>query len=191
VKVQGRLGRPGHPPQRTTEGPSRRNRDGTGSERSETDPGRTSKEGGSEVMRVMLVGILLMMAGSGAGCSLAPKSFRDMIHPAPIVRARAVGLDDKEPEWVAIPAMIERLNDADRVVRMTANDGLKERTRRDFGFVAWAPPEERAKAVDRWRAWWKERQAQAAYPKDEDLTKVSTRTARGRRIGWRGDQGGN
>ena len=114
-----------------------------------------------------------------------------MIHPAPIVRARAVGLDDKQPEWVAIPAMIDRLNDPDRVVRMTANDGLKERTRRDFGFVAWAPAEERARAVDRWRAWWKERQAQAAYPKDDQLTKVSTRPARGRRIGRRGDQGGN
>ena len=92
-----------------------------------------------------------------------------MIHPAPIVRARAVGLDDKQPEWVAIPAMIERLNDPDRVVRMTANDGLKERTHRDFGFVAWAPPEERAKAVGRWKAWWEERRAQAAYPKDDEF----------------------
>jgi hypothetical protein len=143
------------------------------------------------VKRVFLVGTLLMMAGSGAGCSLAPKSFRDMIHPAPIVRARAVGLDDKQPESVAIPAMIERLDDPDRVVRMTANDGLKERTHRDFGFVAWAAAEERAKAVDRWRAWWKERQAQAAYPKDENLTKVSARPARRRWIGWRDDQGGN
>jgi hypothetical protein len=142
------------------------------------------------VKRVFLVGFLMLAAGSGAGCSLAPKSFRDMIHPAPIVRARAVGLDDKEPERVAIPAMIDRLNDPDRVVRMTANDGLKERTRRDFGFVAWAPEAERASAVDRWRAWWKGRQAQAAYPKDENLTKVSARPARRRWIGWRDDQGG-
>ena len=141
--------------------------------------------------RVFLVGFLSIAALSGTGCSLAPKSFRDMIHPAPIVRARAVGLEDREPERVAIPAMIDRLNDADRVVRMTANDGLKERTRRDFGFVAWAPEAERAGAVDRWQAWWKDRQAQAAYPKDENLTRVSTRTARGRRIGRKGLQGGN
>ena len=45
-----------------------------------------------------------------------------MIHTAPIVRARSVGLGDKQPEWVAVPAMIERLNDPDRVVRMTAHD---------------------------------------------------------------------
>jgi hypothetical protein len=142
------------------------------------------------VNRVLLVGLLLPMAGSGMGCSLAPKSFRDMIHPAPIVRARAVGLDEKQPEWVAVPALIERLNDPDRVVRMTANDGLKERTKRDFGFVAWAPADERARAVSRWKAWWEERRGQAAYPKDENLTKVTTRPARRRRIGGAGVQGG-
>jgi hypothetical protein len=142
------------------------------------------------VKRVFLLGLLLPMAASGMGCSLAPKSFRDMIHPAPIVRARAVGLDDKQPEWVAVPALIDRLNDPDRVVRMTANDGLKERTKRDFGFVAWAPADERAKAVARWKAWWEERRAQAAYPKDDDLRKVATRPNRRRRNGDTVDQGG-
>jgi len=142
------------------------------------------------VKRVGLVGFLLATAILGPGCSLAPKSFRDMIHPAPIVRARALGLDEQQPEWVAVPAMIERLNDPDKVVRMAANDGLKERTRRDFGFVPWAPPEERAKAVARWKVWWDERRAQAAYPKDESLLKVANRPARRRRIGKKGDQGG-
>ena len=60
-----------------------------------------------------------------------------MIHASPIVRARAVGLEDQEPEWVAIPAMIARLGDPDRVVRLTANEELKKRTHRDFGYVAW------------------------------------------------------
>ena len=145
--------------------------------------GRTSREGGPAVKRVFLVGLLLSAVVSGSGCSLAPKSFRDMIHPAPIVRARAVGLDDKQPEWVAVPALIARLNDPDRVVRMTANDGLKERTQRDFGFVPWAPPEERAAAIGRWKAWWDERRAQAAYPRDDSLRKVTTRPARRRRNG--------
>ncbi len=140
--------------------------------------------------RVVLVGLLLATVASGSGCSLAPKSFRDMIHPAPIVRARALGLDEKQPEWVAVPAMIARLNDSDKVVRMAANDGLKERTRRDFGFVAWASPEERAKAVERWKVWWADRRAQAAYPKDESLLKVANRPARRRRNGDQGDQGG-
>lgn len=140
--------------------------------------------------RVMLGGLLLATLASSSGCSLAPKSFRDMIHPSPVVRARALGLDDKQPDWVVIPAMIERLNDPDKVVRMVANDGLKERTRRDFGFVAWSPPEERAKAVAAWKAWWEERRAQAAYPKDESLLRVANRPARRRRNGGKGDQGG-
>jgi hypothetical protein len=142
------------------------------------------------VKRVFLVGLLLATVGSGPGCSLAPKSFRDMIHPAPIVRARALGLDEKQPEWVAVPAMIARLNDPDKVVRMAANDGLKERTRRDFGFVAWASPEERAKAISRWKVWWEDRRKQAAYPKDESLLKVANRPARGRRNGSSGAQEG-
>ncbi len=140
--------------------------------------------------RVFLVGLSIALGVSGAGCSLAPKSFRDMIHPAPIVRARAVGLDDQQPEWVAVPALIARLNDPDRVVRMTANDGLKERTHRDFGFVAWASPEERGQAIGRWKAWWEERRAQAAYPKDDDSRKVATRSGRRRRNGAPDDQGG-
>jgi hypothetical protein len=113
-----------------------------------------------------------------------------MIHPAPIVRARAVGLDEKQPESVAIPALIDRLNDPDRVVRMTANDGLKERTQRDFGFIPWAPAEERGQAIGRWKVWWEERRAQAGYPKDDSLRKVSARANRRRRNGDTVDQGG-
>lgn len=140
---------------------------------------------------LLLVAFLLSLAVSGTGCSLAPKSFRDMIHTAPIVRARSVGLGVDQPEWVAVPAMIERLNDPDRVVRMTAHDALKARTKRDFGFIAWAPADERARAVERWRVWWKDRSAQAAYPKDDELRRVSTRPDRGqKRRRLAGGQGG-
>ena len=78
-----------------------------------------------------------------SGCSLAPKNFRDMLAPAPIVRARAVGMGANQPDSVAVPALIDRLNDPDPVVRMTANDALKKRTSRDFEFVPWASVEER------------------------------------------------
>lgn len=139
--------------------------------------------------RVFLFGMLCPLVISGAGCSLAPRSFRDMIHPAPVVRARAVGLGDDQPEWVAVPALIDRLNDPDRVVRMASSDALKARTGRDFGFLPWAPPEERAQAVERWRAWWKQRQ-QAAYPNSGTSTKVATRPARTRRRADPDVQGG-
>ena len=121
------------------------------------------------------------LIGLVPGCSLAPKSFRDMLAPAPIVRARAVGLGEDQPEWVAVPAMLDRLGDPDPVVRMTAHDGLKKRTHQDFGFVPWASAEERQVAVGRWRGWWDARAGQAAYPKDEQLRKVAVQTDRRRK----------
>ena len=142
-------------------------------------------EGGPAVKRARLFWVVCCLAGPllalGSGCSLAPKSFRDMLAPAPIVRARAVGLGENQPEWVAVPAMLDRLNDPDEVVRMTANEELKKRTHRDFGFNFVAPAEERKLAVDRWRAWWTDRAQQAAYPKDDQLRKVAAQTDRKRR----------
>jgi hypothetical protein len=69
------------------------------------------------------------------------------------MRARAVGLADSQPDAQVIPTLVGRLNDSDPVVRLAANEELKKRTRRDFGFQAWAGQEERATAVSRWRAW--------------------------------------
>lgn len=145
------------------------------------------------MLRAAIVGRCLatVVALGMSGCSLAPKNFRDMLAPAPIVRARAVNLSDDQPEWVAVPALIDRLADSDPVVRMTANNALKKRTGRDFGFAEWGSPVERQAAVDRWRGWWDDRARQAAYPKDDQLRKVSAQPAPKRRR-WRrgGGQGG-
>ncbi|MBX6313756.1 MAG: hypothetical protein IRY99_12685 [Isosphaeraceae bacterium] len=97
-----------------------------------------------------LVPVLL----AGLGCSIAPRDFRDLVDPAPLVRARSVGMGRSLPDAVVIPSLIERLGDPDRVVRMSAHEELKLRTGQDFGFVPWADPPERAAAVARWRAWW-------------------------------------
>lgn len=87
------------------------------------------------------------------GCGLAPHSFRKIKHPAPLVRARSVGLGDREPDSQVVPALIGRLDDEDPVVRMAAHEELRQRTGQDFGYVAWSSPEERAQAVSRWRTW--------------------------------------
>ncbi len=93
----------------------------------------------------------------GLGCSIAPKTFQSLSNPAAIVRARAVGLGTQLPEWQVIPPLIERLNDADAVVRLSAHEELRRRTGQDFGFVPWADAAERAPAVQRWRDWWEGR----------------------------------
>ena len=101
----------------------------------------------------MVIALGALAVGPGCG-SLTPRNFRSMMHPAPVVRAGAVSLGDDQPDGVAIPAWIGRLDDKDPVVRMAANESLKGRTGQDFGFVAWDEPADRAAAVAKWKGWW-------------------------------------
>ena len=50
-------------------------------------------------------------------------------------------------------ALVERLSDTDPVVRLAAHEELRKRTGRDFGYVPWASPEERAVPIEQWRAF--------------------------------------
>jgi hypothetical protein len=87
------------------------------------------------------------------GCAHGPRNFRKVKDPAPLVRARAVGLGRRQADSEVIPALVDRLSDSDAVVRLAAHEELRKRTGRDFGYVPWASPEERAGAVERWRAF--------------------------------------
>jgi hypothetical protein len=101
------------------------------------------------------------------GCADGPRNLRKVQNPAPLVRARAVGLGRRQPDSYVVPALIDRLADADPVVRLAAHEELRERTGRDFGYIPWASVEERASAIDRWRAWMgqgKGRRDQPARP---------------------------
>jgi hypothetical protein len=113
--------------------------------------------------RYRWIGLPLVILG--LGCGIAPRTFRGLNHPAPIVRARAVGLGDGLPEGKVVPALIDHLGDPDPVVRLTAHEELRRRTGQDFGYVPWADAAERAAAMEHWRAWWKGRQAALAKTK--------------------------
>ena len=99
--------------------------------------------------------------GAGRGhdaalLGLRPRSAQlpqDPADPAPLVRARAVGWGRATSDPQVVPALVARLDDEDPVVRLAANEELRKRTGRDFGFVAWASAEERAAAIARWRSW--------------------------------------
>jgi hypothetical protein len=106
--------------------------------------------------------LCLGLAFGGPGCGIAPRNFRSLNHPASVVRARSVGYGENLPESRVVPPLIERLNDPDPVVRMSAHEELRRRTGQDFGYVPWTPPAERAPSVERWRAWWSKRQAELA-----------------------------
>lgn len=103
----------------------------------------------------LVVGLILI-----SGCKTAPKSFLDVANPAPIMRARAVGLGGGLPQSQVIPTLINRLNDPDPVVRLSANEELKRMTGQDFGYVPWADRAERAPSVSKWQSWWARRRPQ-------------------------------
>ena len=63
-------------------------------------------------------------------------------------------MGDGLPTGVVVPALLDRMNDADPVVRLTAHEELKQRTGRDFGFKPWDEPQPRAQAMSQWRTWW-------------------------------------
>jgi hypothetical protein len=87
------------------------------------------------------------------GCAHGPRNFRKVQSPAPLVRARAVGLGHRQADSQVMPALVDRLSDSDPVVRLAAHEELRKRTGRDFGYVPWASPEERAGAIEQWRAF--------------------------------------
>jgi hypothetical protein len=101
------------------------------------------------------IGKLALMAAiaSLGGCAHGPRSFQKVDNQAPLVRARAVGLGRRQDDAKVIPALVNRLDDRDPVVRLAAYEELRQRTGNDFGYVPWGSAEERASAVGRWRAW--------------------------------------
>lgn len=100
------------------------------------------------------IGLLACLAG---GCTLAPRRFHDAADPAPLVRARALSLGDRLPEKLVIPTLLDRLNDPDPVVRLTAHEELRRRTGQDFGYRPWDETSERQRTAALWRAWWEGR----------------------------------
>ena len=102
--------------------------------------------------------VLPALSAFSIGCGIAPKNFRKLTDPAPIVRARSVGLGSKLPQGHVVPALINRLEDRDPVVRLAAYEELRKGTGRSFGFIPWGGESDRASAVARWRSWWKARQ---------------------------------
>lgn len=88
-----------------------------------------------------------------AGCARGPLTTRKMKQGAPLAQARAIGLARRAPDSRVLPALVGQLDNSDPVVRLAAHEELRRRTGQDFGYVPWAPPEERATAVGRWRDW--------------------------------------
>ena len=144
---------------------------------------------GRQIWGMLSVSVL----GLSAGCTLAPKSFVQANDPAPLVRARAMGLAGSQPESVVMPSLIAKLNDPDAVVRMTAIEELRRRTGQDLGYAPWEDEAGRARSVMAWQNWWRAQQAGVTpSPQLASRRPVITGEAesapapsRRRRLGWR------
>lgn len=128
--------------------------------------------------------LLFVFLALASGCTIAPRNFLRNDDPAPIVRARSLGLGRGLPEDYVIPTLIAKLHDPDAVVRMTAHEELRQRTGKDFGYAPWADPTERAAAVNAWNRWWQSRRAELARvspPADPSLRTAGYAVASPRR----------
>ncbi len=108
----------------------------------------------ASVLSAHKLGLLAAALAVTSGCSLAPKSFKGINKPEPLVRARAIPMGRNLPDQKVVPQLLNSLDDRDQVVRMAAFEELKKRSGQDFGFVPYAEAEDRKPAVSRWRAWW-------------------------------------
>jgi hypothetical protein len=71
-----------------------------------------------------------------------------------IRRAAALACAMKDDQTF-VPDLIALLEDSQRPVCLAAHAALKELSRKDFGPAADADPMERARAIAKWKEWWK------------------------------------
>lgn len=107
------------------------------------------------------------------GCTLAPKSFVQSDDPAPLVRARALGMGNNVPDRYRMPALIAKLDDPDAVVRMTAIEELRRRTGQDLGYQPYADDAERRASVAAWKSWWQRQQNAALASPQQPVPRVN------------------
>ena len=69
-------------------------------------------------------------------------------------RAAALAAAMKE-DTTFVGKLIDLLNDRERTVERAAYAALKALSKEDFGPASGATNSERAKAVEKWKAWWK------------------------------------
>ena len=100
-----------------------------------------------------------------------------------------MSLGGRLPQWQVVPSLIDRLEDPDRVVRLAAYEELKKDTGKTFGHRPWASDTERMSAVERWRAWWKQKQAGLfrSAPSNEIRPTRCARPFTHRTRSWRAD----
>lgn len=106
---------------------------------------------GRAVRASLLIVAVVGLGGSLSGCLVAPSRRSDLSARYPLDRARAVVAAAERHDADAIHALVNLLEDDDPGVRMYASLALERMCGETFGYRYYAPPEERAEALRRWR----------------------------------------
>ncbi len=104
-----------------------------------------------------VVGISILVS-----CDSTKQNYiREINSKDPTKRVKAIIESAKNKDERAIPLLIDRLEDEDEGVRISAIGALKELTGEDFGYNALAPIYKRKQAVEQWRRWLEKKYAKA------------------------------
>ena len=96
----------------------------------------------------------ICIAGCASTCDPATGDLRtDLRHRDPRVRIESAVKAAGEGRVDLVPELVGNLEDRDESVRFVSGIALKRLTGRDFGFLSFASPADRADAVRRWRRW--------------------------------------
>jgi hypothetical protein len=111
---------------------------------------------------LMWAGVLLLLAE--AGC--AQRGWPGLQSTNPVQRSQTIVSIARARDYSAVPALVDRLEDSDRAVRMYAIVALRELVGEDFGYRFYGPEAERAGAVAAWREALRQGRVKAVPPKD-------------------------
>jgi len=96
---------------------------------------------------------LVVVASSLSGCAAPADLYQRLQDEDPKVRAAAAVQAGKLKDRAALPYLVDRLDDPEEEVRFVAYLALRNITGQTMGWNYADPPERRAEAVARWRAW--------------------------------------
>ena len=110
------------------------------------------------------VGLTIVVLVVG-GCTKPPRGSKYVSDPDPTVKIPAIHRSVEERNAKALPTLVKDLASDDPAVRFYVIGALMKFTGGDaMGYVYYASPEDRAPAIERWKAWLAQREETHTAP---------------------------
>ncbi|WP_428940530.1 hypothetical protein [Fontivita pretiosa] len=95
----------------------------------------------------------LLLVAVLAGCGGIPRAQRVVTNPDPAAKIPAIKASVQTNDTSVVRQLIKDLESDDPAVRFYAIQGLERLTGQTFGYQYYADEQNRAAAVQRWKAW--------------------------------------